>query len=306
MTFRGFYYRIISFSLISILTVVSFNIFMNEFGLFGDVKGKSIDIYFNERRSKYLLSYNYIPSNFEAILIGPSVSNNMNTKTISEYKIYNASINGSNISELKYIVSNVIKNGKLKFIIICLYPYLTRDHGRKSSSINEREYWGSLGSIDSIKLYLYKFLIKYNLKSDYFNDYGYNNFNIKMQGIDSKKVILEKASSKNKIKEITIDEIAYEELKYVLDLAIKNNVRIFGYYYPIPYDYFVLSEKNYRWYQEKIDKLFDEDAIILDFNSDKYLKFVKDYSNYCDVDHLSYKGSDFILKQIKIMLDQNI
>ena len=34
------------------------------------------------------LSYKYIPENYDGILIGPSVSGNLNTSNISNYKIY--------------------------------------------------------------------------------------------------------------------------------------------------------------------------------------------------------------------------
>jgi len=74
------------------------NVYMNGYGLFGDVKEKFITLWHNERTSKYLFSFNYIPSNFEGMLIGSSVSDNLNTKKISKFKVYNASINGGNAS----------------------------------------------------------------------------------------------------------------------------------------------------------------------------------------------------------------
>jgi len=152
MTFKKYFYGTIGVSLCIIISIIAFNIYMNEYGLFGNAKGKSIKIWHDERTSKYLLSYNYIPANFEGILIGPSVSVNLNTKKINDFKIYNASLNGGNISELKYIADNIIQRGNLKFIIICLYPYMTKDHGRKTSSIDPREYWGSLGSKQALEL----------------------------------------------------------------------------------------------------------------------------------------------------------
>ncbi|MGD0280244.1 MAG: hypothetical protein ABSC11_13195, partial [Smithella sp.] len=164
MTSKSFFLKTILLSLTIISGIMLFNLYMNEYGLFGDVRGKSKIFCNNERTSKYLLSYKYIPTNFEGILIGPSLSDNLNTKDISGFKIYNTSISGGNISELKLIAENVIQKGNLKFIIICLNYYITKDHGCKTSHMNPQEYWGSLGSKETIKLYIERILIKLGIR----------------------------------------------------------------------------------------------------------------------------------------------
>ena len=90
------------------ILVISHNLYYDKFGL---VKQKNeILITSDERYSKYLLSYKYIPENYDGILIGPSVSGNLNTSNISNYKIYNASVNGGNYSELKLISERVLQS----------------------------------------------------------------------------------------------------------------------------------------------------------------------------------------------------
>lgn len=167
-----------------ILLIVGVNYLWNPYGLFGNVKGKEIKIIDYEKSSKYLMSFNYIPQNFEGLLVGPSLSANLNTKNIKDYKIYNISMNGANISELKMAVDNVIKYGNLKFIIFCLDPYITKDYGMKSSQINVKEYWGTLGSINTLKL-LNASLSKKKQFED--SSYGYNNFNLKRRNLTLKK-----------------------------------------------------------------------------------------------------------------------
>lgn len=96
---------------------VSVNRF-NDYGLFEDVTGKSFEVMGNERTDKLLFSFNYIPNNFEGILIGPSLSDNLNTKDIKDYKIYNASINGGNVTELRKIVDTIAMfNNNIRFIM---------------------------------------------------------------------------------------------------------------------------------------------------------------------------------------------
>jgi hypothetical protein len=304
MTSKKYFCSTIILSSLIAAVIVSFNIYMNEYGLWGNAKGKSIKIWHNERTTKYLLSYNYIPANFEGILIGPSVSANLDTKKISGFKVYNASLNGGNISELKYIAENVIQKGNLRFVIICLYPYMTKDHGRKTSSLDPREYWESLGSLQILYLYFHKALIKLDFQHDTFNDYGYDNFNLKAEeqtSIElkaSKRInyngdILLRGASK---KIIVTDEIAYKELAQLVDLARSKGIKIFGYYYP----YYLgnYEATGFNSYKDKIDKIFTQDDIIWNMNVSKYDNFRSDLSNYYDREHLSWKGADFLICEI--------
>ncbi len=302
MTFKKYFYSTIGVSLCIILSIIAFNIYMNEYGLFGNAKGKSIKIWHDERTSKYLLSYNYIPANFEGILIGPSVSVNLNTKKINDFKIYNASLNGGNISELKYIADNIIQKGNLKFLIICLYPYMTKDHGRKTSSIDPREYWGSLGSKQVVELYIDKLFIKFGFRHDRYNDYGHNNYNLIAEKPDIEPAKeLQNAIDKAKPEETankleTIDEIAYNELVQLVNAARKKGIKIFGFYYPYYMEKY--NEAAFTAYKDKIDKIFTKDDFIWNMNSEEYINFRSDLSNYYDKGHLSWKGADYLIREI--------
>jgi hypothetical protein len=286
-----------------ILLIVLLNIIRNDYGLFGNIKGESVKVYYNERTSKYLLSFNYIPANFDGILIGPSLSNNLDTSKIDNYRIYNASINGGNVSEVKYIVDNVMERGHLKVIVICLHPYFTKDHGRKSSYIDPQEYWAALGSMQLVKLYIYRAMIKFGLAGDYFNDYGYNDFIKRKKGINVKQVILNHAQKMVKDEEIQIDEVAYRELGEIIKKAERKGLRIVGFYYPEPYEIYKKMEKSFEKYKRRINSLFGETSVVIDFDSEKYLDFRTDYTNYSDRGHLSYKGADFVLAEIKKVLN---
>ncbi len=306
MTFKKFFYTTLLLSACFITVTVSFNIYMNEYGLFGSAKGKSIKIWDNERTSKYLLSYNYIPANFEGILIGPSVSDNLDTKKISGYKIYNASLNGGNISELKYIVENIIHNGNLKFIIVCLYPYITKDHGRKTSYINQKEYWSSLGSMQTLKFYGHKISALFGFSHDVYNDYGYNNIKLLAEKSTATKQPIIKidnvAITKLTLNQVEfIDGIAYNELLELINLSRKRGVKIFGFYYP----YFMANydEKRFKTYKEKIDKIFDKNDLIWNLNDDEHLAFRCDLSNYYDGKHLSREGANYLVREINDKLD---
>lgn len=299
MTSKRFFYGTIISVLLWCLIVIGINFYLDEFGLFGNAEKKLIKIYYNERMSKYLFSFNYIPNNFDGVLIGPSLSDNLNTKVIKLYKTYNASINGGNISEIKPIVDNLLEhNNKVKFCIICLDPYFTKDHGKKTSNIGLSDYWGALGSLETLKLYINK---QYDTK---INEFGFYDFNQEKMALDPKKEF--EVRSKKPEQKIYIDPIAFDELRQVIANLRKHNVKILGYFYPRP-NYKESGYKDaYKIYQAKICTLFNSSDYVWDFNTESYLAFRKDFNNYSDGGHLSYQGASVVLSVIEAKLNEFI
>ena len=306
MTFKRFFLFCLCASLLMVLLFVAIHVRSNDYGLFGDVRGRLIPVYANERTSKYLFSYNYIPSNFEGLLLGSSLSHNLNTKEVTGFKIYNGSLSGANFTELDLIAKNVIKRGKLKFIVICLHPYTTQTHGRRSSFMNPHEYWESLGSLATLDLYRHKILVLLGKKEVISNEYGFHDRNLDKK-IDSRKKISQAANSLMKSgKGIEIDEIAYKELADLVASARSQDVKIFAYFHPLPYELYLAQQESFADFQDKIKPLFTKQDRVWDFNSGQYLSFRRDYGNYIDHAHLSPKGARFILKEIVRHLNDDL
>lgn len=55
---------------------------------------------------------------------------------------------------------------------------------------------------------------------------------------------------------------------------------------------------RFKAYKEKIDKLFNEQDIIWNFNTHEYLEFRSDPSNYYDKGHLNWKGTSYMIREI--------
>jgi len=304
LTFKTFFIRSLALSLGISATVALFNFYMNEYGLFGDAKGKSIKIYGNERTAKYLLSLNYIPSNFDGLLIGSSVSDNINPRHFAGYRIYNASLNGATITELKILVDNILKKGRLKCVIISLYPILTISDKKQSSRMNPQEFWGSLGSLDTIEFYWKKISVKLGEMPDYFNEYGWYNYNIRKAGRSSMKLIQQRKAQMKPDEPIEVNEQALKEFDALLTTLRAHGIKIFAYWHPIPQQYFILYEKSYRAYQKRINALFRPTDVLWDYNATEFIPFRKDYTNYCDDIHLSEKGIRIIVQHINTQLLQ--
>lgn len=101
----------------------------------------------NERFVKYMLAQNYIPNNFDALLIGGSNSDNLPVDVTSEETIYNGSLNASNVQEMLPLVERATRDSEVKTIYYCLSPYQFKNAYYKTNVRMEtvgREAWGSI------------------------------------------------------------------------------------------------------------------------------------------------------------------
>ena len=299
---------LLRFTIITTAIVVSIlllNVYIDIYGLFLGTKDRKV--FTNERTSKYLLSYRYIPENYDGIIIGPSLSANLNPQRLKGYKIYNASIMGTNISDLHYLINNIIEKGDIKFVILCLDPYLTKDFGKKSITINPKEYLGALGSTNLIKTYLMYFVRKNNVlpgtyAKEIIDENGWNNFELEMKNLDSKKIIEDKVKL-HQHEETKIDQRSYEELRDVLNQLREKKIKILGYFSPVPYPLYAIGNKKYKEFETSITKLFTKDDLVLNFNEEKYWPVTSNYQIFIDHGHLSSLGQNFVLKEIESTLD---
>jgi len=160
MPFKRFNLLVVSVLLAATALCAWVNRRLNVYGLYGDARGLSRCVLGTERSAKYLFSFNYIPANFDGLLIGSSISDNWDTSRLGCGRIYNGSINGGNISEGTLIAGNVLRRRSLRTFLILIYPYLTESFGRKSGYMTPQEYWAGLGSIQLFDTYLAQWRVR--------------------------------------------------------------------------------------------------------------------------------------------------
>src|SRR5258708_1315500 len=85
-------------------SVVALNVSLDIYGIFRDPHGRQLPVYGDERIAKYLLCDSYVPANFNALLVGSSVTANWKSGLIRTLRVYNTSVNGGNIVEEKAMV----------------------------------------------------------------------------------------------------------------------------------------------------------------------------------------------------------
>jgi len=235
--------------LTGIFFIVTINYLFDDYGLFNSKKEKRI--YMDEKDSKYLLSLKYVPSNFDAILVGPSYSDHIETKNITAYDIYNLSIAGGNISELNYLIKNVYLKRDLKFVIFCLDPFLTKDYDLKSLQIIDNPRLTTLFSIKIIKINLKKiYFYLFPDKDKYLGSEWGSNRIIVSKNHDTLNAINKRVIKiRNDNYHIIVNKKAIIELGEVVKNLKQKNTKILYYFHPVPYE--IYSQKSY--YNEYTD-----------------------------------------------------
>ncbi len=278
------------------------NYAIDLYGLFRDPKGRSISIYSDERTAKYLLAHRYVPENFEGYILGPSLSANLNPKSISEHKIYNLSMMGANITEQKAVVEKALDRESPKFVLLCLHPYLTLDHGMKTGMINPREYYGALGSFSLYKAYGLRIIRALNLMpskfpKDQFNDYGCNHYDDLLRTKPVEDKVAEEVANPDAVK-TTIDPEAWGEFNELVDELRARNVTIVAYFHPLPRPVYDRFKDRLDSYRDRLTQALTGKAVILNYNDDAHQFFTSNLGNYIDHGHLSEQGQAYLLRQI--------
>lgn len=287
---------------------VGLNICVDIYGIFGFGSPQK-PIYTNERTAKYLMAANYIPQHFDGIVLGPSLSANMQVENFDVAKFYNASVMGANITELKLIAENILNTKAPKYAIICLDPYMVKDAGKKTSMIDEREFWGALGSTFLIKTYVLALvreleLLPSKFPKDVIQHNGFNDFNKEYNWQNPAEHIARKLATNDPIV-YPIDTQAYTDLTELLTALRAANTQVIAYFSPVPAPLMQRHQQAYANFQKAILKPFLPEDIIVNFNAPGYNAFTQNLDNYIDHGHLSAQGQHFIVSELNTILAQH-
>lgn len=304
---KKFIHYTILILVLSIFSIASLNYFMNDYGLYDTNEEKRI--YMDEKDSKYLLSLNYIPKNFDALLIGPSLSDSIDTKKIKKHKVYNLSMAGANISELSLVTKNVLKKKDIDFIIFCLDPYITKDFGIKSLHIVENEKISTLFSMKTLKINLKKvYYFLFPKKDDFLHsEWGYNRIMVSKDHNSTKEIVKRVKQIQEDTYDIVINQDAVLELQNLIKLFNDKNIKTIFYLHPVPYA--IYSQDKYtKQYQEfrNLMKNIVGKKPFYDFNTPQYVNIRQDDSNYLDSGHLNEKGVELLTIELNKIIKENI
>jgi hypothetical protein len=266
------------------------------YGLFRESKGRKLRVYSNERTTKYLFGYNYVPSNFDGLLVGSSISDNWDTGKITSSRVFNASISGGNISEVKLIAENALKRGKFRLVLFCIHPYMTESHGRKSGYMTPSEYWGALGSVQLIKEYLEILFVAVGLHRQQFDEFGRNSFESSSRNPRPPK-------EQNLRLVLSVDPSAVLEYRQLVDLARERGTKIVAFIPPIEYERYQVNRASYEAYYSRMSAIFRKDEPIIDFNGPEFDALRKNPESFSDGSHLSTTAADLVAHELNTALE---
>jgi hypothetical protein len=297
---RRFIRQAAGYSALFVVAVVGINLAVDLYGLFRPLNDRLIPVYNNERVSKYLLSYRYIPGRFNTVLFGTSLSANLDVSPYTDstaFKIYNASVMGINLTEMKPIVQNTVQGG-VKNVIMSISPYMLETSGSKVVDLNRKIYYGAFGSIDLYQTYFVGIIRQLNLLPNKFpkgqiNGYGVNDYRALIRQRDVAEQIDDQIEI-HKNDELKIDPVAVRELKEILEILEKNDVKYIIYYHPVPARMYESRAVNESKFRDVIKEIVPDTSRIVDFNTAEQLPFTTDLSNYLDHGHLSGKGQQTV------------
>ena len=282
-------------------SLVTANYFIDYYGLFRDVEGKKLIANDNFRLAKYLYSYNYIPVNYDGMLIGTSPSMNLDSSKIVNRNVYNLSLDGANISEQKLIADMVMSKGQFSLIVFTIHPYMTKDFGPKTPYMVPREYYGALGNIQLLKEYFHWAAARLDVYQ--------NSYKADENGVFDYELIYTMLSFQSspgpfdKRELEKTDERALEEYKQLVHAARSHGAKLVGFIPPIYSGAYIAAKDSFDNYFKLMSDLFLPDEIIINFNLPQYSKYTNDILNFQDSFHLSRKGAEIFSPEFASQID---
>ena len=290
------------------MLVVSFNMRVDMYGLFRPAGTRPLYVFGEERVAKYLHSFRYIRENFDGVLLGSSTSAILETKQIKGYRIYNASIVGGNVEDVKPIAQNIFSDHRVKVSFICVHRYLTNDHAQRTDLITPKQYWSALGSPQLLTAYVSRVAVDLGLIGRRYDEYGTQYLRsepdtdtVQRSISDTVRAIQAGTTSSGNY---YIDPIAFSHLREVIDLARRNSQQLVIYFPPVPAPVLAVRAPEYHSYRRSMDTLLEPGDIVVDFNAPGYAGLRQDVHNFVDGSHLSQTGARIVLQELAATLAQ--
>ena len=289
--------------------IVIVNAYVDSYGLFRPAQGRLLTIYGEERIAKYLHSFRYIPENFDGVLLGSSVSSIFETRDFSGYRVYNASIQGGNVADIKPIAENIFRKRKLKLTLICIHRYITNDHDKKTDLITPKQYWGALGSPQLMISYVSRAANRLGIAHGRYDEYGALHSGPDPDGkavqqrIDH--TILGIKLGTERIGNYHVDPIALEELGKVVAIARSRSEQLVIFYPPMPAPIRKICWAEYSNYKQTIGSLLEREDVVVDFNDAPYEYIQNDLRNFTDAVHVSRTGAAVVMAELSKVVRQH-
>ena len=301
MTPRRFFLSSVILTLLLAALIIGINVWIDSYGYFRGATHRRINMYFNERLEKNLLSRRYVPENFNGLLIGGSTSFNIDTSRFLPLQIYNLSILAGTISEVKWLVDNYLEVRDPKLVIISMYPYILRESGMKTTYLSESAVFGALGSVDILKRYIIAAWQDLSGHEPY-NEFGYHEYEEPPRE-RALELIHEKAGDPDYYRrELATDFFAWQEYLELLRDLDAAGARIILVLHPVPRPVYQAHRADFERFARQVTAVLPDGSVTADFNSEAHGDLHADLDNFQDEVHLSGQGSRLMEQKLHEVL----
>jgi hypothetical protein len=272
---------IAGFAALAIALAVNFYIAwkLDIFGILRDTHGRVLRTSRHERQAKYLLNFNYVPQNFDALIIGASSSANWESARLTGYRFYNESLPKADGSEERILVERALKTGKFKVALVGLDTAIGDMH-ELQDGLGQADPHEALGSF-----YSYFMMLDIALHPS------------SIYGADGSHTMPESRPPPPKpfqvYDRIPWDEKAVDDYRALMEELLSRGTRVIYVVYP-HYGMDVDGTMGVR--SEYIRRLLARlpKAPVIDFYADDLKDFRSNPDNFMDDMHLNAHGSDLL------------
>jgi len=291
--------------LLGALTVAGINRKIDIFGLYRDNPCGNITVYGEERYTKYLHMHRYVPECYDGLLLGASLSANIDPSQIQRYRVYNASLMGARIGQLEQLYSAAVDQGaQFEVVIIGIHPYLTGVNEDPDAHLTEKGLQSAWGSLSLLRVYAFALIRNLGLWESKFprNQYdtnGRNNYNRFFQVADVETHIREKAKNKE-IRTLAENKEGIQSLSRLVKKINLSGSKLLLYFHPLPREIYHANQgilTNYWQQIEQLTNLYGNQVIATDFNAHP-ADVGTNSENYIDHGHLSPQGQQKLIELI--------
>jgi hypothetical protein len=275
------------------------NLIVDPYGLYHDDHGKRLPVYGEPRVAKYLLSERYVPEDFNAILIGSSMSANWDLTTIEKLRFYNESLDGANSVEEEAVVGEALSKPGIRVAAIIVHPFFTHSHDFEAVKLEPSLRLSPLGSKnlfatykDLVKVRLHKATPIFDWAGTERSDTVPAHLNPTLQRMFRPGVPFE------------VDAIAFAAYRDILANLRAHHVRIVFIVPPISEDLLQAQRAELGVYARLMEANMAPDDLLLDFTSDEYADFRKNRANFGDGIHQFPEAAAVVVSLINARINE--
>jgi hypothetical protein len=284
--------------LIATAAIAGLNMAVDIYGLYRPSRGRRLQVFGDDRVAKYLLSMRYVPENFNALLIGASISANWDVTAIEKLRVYNGSLDGGNIIEEKALIEAALERPGVSAILLLVNPALTYSHEFQTVDLKPALKRSALGSLSLWNAYRNMLGIRIGRTPRTFDYAGTETF---LHARSEMNVNTKKMWSEP---EFTVDPVAWQAHQDLVANLRARGVQIVFIVPPTSEHLLETKRAPLARYLDRMRSAIGAGDLWVDFLAPEGEAFCKNRANFSDGVHLTPDGAKQVVAQINAAVNR--